>query len=290
MTILIGLAPDERGTAALLLGAMAARSLQDDVIVASITPKPWPEVLDADREYVELQRTRAEAALERAAEVVGADLEVRYLIESARSVASGLVDIARACSPSAVVLGSSARGVDGLVSLGGVASRLLHSLEVPVLIAPQGYHAAPGARIRRVTVAFGRGDRDSGLLTSAAAQAQQAGVGLRVVCFAVRPMSAATGSIEPDVEDLVVGEWVEALRAEIEPALTAAGVDPATTPVVVGEGGTWEQAIAAVEWAPNDLLAVGASTSTVSSFLLGSHASKIVRNAPLPVLVLARRG
>lgn len=288
MTVLIGLTPNERGAGALQLGAMAARSLQDDVVVASITARPWPEVFDADREYLDVQRTQAEAALERARETIGGDLEVRYVVESGRSVASGLIEVARDCAAGVVVLGSASQGVDGLISLGSVANRLLHTLDVPILIAPTNYHTASDARVRRVTVAFGRGDRDSGLLTSAAAQAERAGVQLRVACFAVRPMSAAGGSIEPDVENLVVDEWVEVLRAEIEPALAAAGVDPEATPVVVGEGGTWEQAITAVDWAPNELLAVGASTSGVGRFLLGSHASKIVRNAPLPVLVLAR--
>lgn len=288
MTVLIGLTPSERGAGALALGAMAARSLHDDLVVASITARPWPEVFGADREFLDIQRAQAEAALQRAGASIGADLDVRYVVESASSVASGLVDVARGCDASVVVLGSSSQALDGLIGLGGIAHRVLQSLDAPLLIAPKQYHAAPDAQVRRVTVAFGRGDRDSGLLTSAAAQARRAGVQLRVACFAVRPMTAARGSIEPDVEDLVVEEWIDSLRADIEPALVEAGIDPADTPVVVGAGGSWEQAIAALDWAPNELLAVGASTSGVSRLLLGSHASKIVRNAPLPVLVLAR--
>ncbi|MFT3860145.1 universal stress protein [Micropruina sp.] len=288
MTVLIGLTPNERGAGALALGAMAARSLHDDLVVASITAKPWPEVFGADREYLDLQRAQAEAALQQAGASIGNDLDVRYVVESGRSVASGLVEVARDCAASVVVLGSSSQGVDGLISLGGVASRLLNSLDVPVLIAPTNYHAAPDARVRRVSVGFGRGDRDSGLLTSAAVQAAKAGVQLRVACFAVRPMNAATGSIEADTEDLVVQEWIDGLRGDIEPALVEAVADPADVPIVVGVGGSWEQAITALEWAPNELLAVGASTSGVSRLLLGSHASKIVRNAPLPVLVLPR--
>jgi nucleotide-binding universal stress UspA family protein len=36
------------------------------------------------------------------------------------------------------------------------------------------------------------------------------------------------------------------------------------------------------------VLAVGTSSSAVSRFFLGSHASKIVRNAPVPVFLLPR--
>jgi nucleotide-binding universal stress UspA family protein len=36
------------------------------------------------------------------------------------------------------------------------------------------------------------------------------------------------------------------------------------------------------------VLVVGSSTSPFSRFLLGSHASKIVRSSPVPVLVVPR--
>ena len=37
------------------------------------------------------------------------------------------------------------------------------------------------------------------------------------------------------------------------------------------------------------ILAVGANSSAVSRFFLGSHASKIVRSAPVPVTLVPRR-
>jgi len=41
-TILIGLAPGDRGGAASHLGAMIARSTDSPLVVAAITPVPWP--------------------------------------------------------------------------------------------------------------------------------------------------------------------------------------------------------------------------------------------------------
>ena len=56
-TILIGLAPGDRGEAASHLGAMIARSTDSPLVVAAITPVPWPpSPFLGDEEYLALQR------------------------------------------------------------------------------------------------------------------------------------------------------------------------------------------------------------------------------------------
>ena len=42
MTIVIGLAPNERGAAAVHLGSMLSRSVRDDLVVVTVVPTPWP--------------------------------------------------------------------------------------------------------------------------------------------------------------------------------------------------------------------------------------------------------
>ena len=55
MTIVIGLAPNERGAAAVHLGSMLARSISDDVVVATVVPTPWPPHPDRlDDDYLAL--------------------------------------------------------------------------------------------------------------------------------------------------------------------------------------------------------------------------------------------
>jgi nucleotide-binding universal stress UspA family protein len=189
-----------------------------------------------------------------------------------------------------VALGSSSAGVLGVVSLGGIAERILHSADIPVTLAPRGFDTGTThARISRITVAFGRADKDSDLLVTAAARAAAIGATLRVACFAVRPLTAAAGSIEPAAEDLVVGEWATGLENDVREALRARD-DGTATPVevVVGQGGTWAGALSDVPWGSGEVLAVGTSSSSVSRFFLGSHASKIVRNAPVPVYLWPR--
>ena len=224
----------------------------------------------------------ARQALAGVAESVGSDLVVRGRLHRARSVASGLLEVVAEESASSVVLGSAGAGLLGQVTLGGIAERILHSSEVPVTLAPAGFRTAPGARVARVTVAYGRVDRNGDLLASARSAADRIGATLRVACFAVRPPDARGGSIERGAEDLVVAEWRRAVVAEI--AETAgAGLE-----TVVGQGSSWAEAVADVSWTDGDVLAVGASSSPVSRFFLGSHASKILRSSPVPVTLVPR--
>jgi nucleotide-binding universal stress UspA family protein len=236
VTVVVGLAPGDRGDAAARLGVMLANAAGDDLLVAAVAPRPWPPNLQ-DEEFVDTQEKLANEALARAGEVVPSHIPASFTVRPARSVATGLIEVVQANSASVVVLGSSPRGVLGLVSLGGVAERLLHSVETSVCIAPRGFDSYPTARLTRVTVGFGRADHDSGLLDAAAHRADELGLRLRVACFAVRPSTAAGGTIEQSAEGLVVEEWAERLRAETVASLRSAGHDPARVEVVVGRGG-----------------------------------------------------
>jgi nucleotide-binding universal stress UspA family protein len=289
MPIVISIAPGEQGESVAHLGGMLGRSFESDLVVVAVTPTPWPpSPYGADHEFGPQQRKAASEALDRARVIIGPDIAAEYLVETARSVSAGVSDVARRRSASIVVLGSTARGLVGRVSLGSVAGRLLHSLEIPVCIAPNGFTTVSAGRVERITVGFGRGDRDSDLLHVTAARAKQLGVPVRIACFAVRPSTALTGTTPPDAEDLVVAEWAENLRSDIGRIVVSAGLDPKLVPIVVAEGGSWPEVVSDIGWAPGDILAIGASTSGVSRLFLGSHASKIVRSAAAPVLIVAR--
>ena len=291
MTIVIGLAPNERGAAAVHLGSMLARSASDDVVVATVVPTPWPpNQYRVDDEYLALQEKAAEEALAVARTQIGPDLSVQLVTHHARSVSSGLLDVARERNATLVALGSSSGGVLGLVSLGGVAERILHSSDIPVTLAPKGFDTGRvNARVARITVAFGRADKDSDLLLTAASVAKDIGATLRVACFAVRPMTAASTSLEPRAEDLVVQEWVRHVESDIDAALSSGDGSVATrVELVVGQGASWADALSDITWQDGEVLAIGTSSSAISRFFLGSHASKIVRNSPVPVFLLPR--
>jgi nucleotide-binding universal stress UspA family protein len=287
MTIVIGLPPHERGDAAARIGVMLAAAGGEDLLVVVVAPNPWPSTAPLDDEYRAAQEKIVNQSLDRAREIIKDQVPVTYIVESARSVATGLIQVAQKHDASTIVLGSSARGVAGVVSLGGVAERILHSLDIPICFAPAGYSGTSNARLTRITVGFGRADHDSGLLASAAARADELHLRVRVACFAVRP-AIAHGTIEKSAEGLVVGEWADKVRFDINHSLRSTGFDPNRAETVIGTGLSWGDAIAAIKWDPGDLLIIGASASAVSRFFLGSHASKIVRNSPVPVMILAR--
>ena len=285
MTVLVALTPGERGWAALHLGAVLARSAHERIVVAAVVPTPWPpSPFLGEAEYLAHVEHAAEQALARARSQLGAGAEAEFVLQHARSVAAGLLEVIADHDADLVVLGSSSEGLLGRVGLGSVAHRVLHGTSVPVVLAPRGFPASD-VRITRVTAAFGPRDGDSDLLLRARTVAESYAATLRIASFAIRPTSAFVGSIEGSADDLVVGKWAEQIGGMVSAALARSpggSVAPAVE-TVIGQGYSWPEAIGAVSWANGDLLVVGSSGSTMSNFLLGSHASKIVRNSPVPV-------
>jgi nucleotide-binding universal stress UspA family protein len=111
-------------------------------------------------------------------------------------------------------------------------------------------------------------------------------------------MADYVGAVEPGNEQLVVGQWMKRLEDDIAAALAAATYQPqhaegqtatvTRVETVLGQGGSWAEALHDVAWNDGDLLVVGTSTGPFSRFFLGSHAAKIVRNSPVPVMLLPR--
>jgi nucleotide-binding universal stress UspA family protein len=301
MTILIGLAPGQKDDAAVHLGGMLARSIGEDVIVLAVVPAPWPpDPYQADKEYLAHLEARADRALARARTNLEASVRnVECLLLRAESVAAGLLRIIEEGQVSSVALGSSSAGLLGRVMLGGVAERILHATDLPVTVAPRAFHEGKATRVSQVSVAFGRADHDGGLLARAASTAHTMSAPMRVVCFAVRPMPEYVGALESSNEQLVVGEWMKRLRDDIAAALAAATQQPehvggrtataTRVQTVLGQGGSWAEALNDVAWSDGDLLVVGTSHGPLSRFFLGSHAAKIIRNSPVPVMLLPRR-
>jgi nucleotide-binding universal stress UspA family protein len=206
MTVVVGLSPGDRAQPAVSLGAMLARSVNQRLVVTAVVPEPWPpHPLRIDEEFLAYQASMAEKALAEAQPHVGNCRAVDYVLRRARSVSSGLLDVAEENEASYVVLGSSRNGALNRVAIGGIADRILHSAGVPVVVAPRDFTFRPGNRLSRITVAFGRGDGDSDLLARARDRAMSVGAHLRVACFAVEPLAplATLGGAAAEAETLV---------------------------------------------------------------------------------------
>lgn len=293
MTIVVGLPRDDRATTALHLGGLLARSLGEDMVVATVVPPPWPPGLGrVDAEYQDYLDRDAEQALDRARELAEPGVATEYLVVRARSTAHGLVELAEQHDASMIALGSSDAGVLGRVAFGSVAERLLHTSPVPVALAPRGFRGRADATVRRVTAAFGAAEGDEELVLAAAGVAARVGAALRVASFAVRPRTPLTAGVGSRAEDAVLTEWSGEVSRAQEAVLDQVGALPATPPAsgsVIGHGTDWATAISGLGWDDGDLLTVGSSSAgPLARVFIGSRSSKIVRHSPVPVVVVPR--
>jgi nucleotide-binding universal stress UspA family protein len=293
MTIVVGYAPDGRGRAVLHLAAVLARSSGDDLLLCAVVPQPWPpSPARVDAEYQAHLDATAGDALEQARARLPADLSTALLVHHARSVPAGIIEVAEQHDAPVIVVGSSAEGGAGYVSLGSASSRLLHSSPIPVALAPRGFRARSEERLRRVTAAFGGAPGGDDLVVAATAVAGRLGATLRLASFAVRARAPITAGVGRGPEETVVEQWVQEIRAAGKEALERVShlADaPARLDAVVGRGETWDEALEDIEWDDGDVLVVGSSSiGPIARVFLGSRATKIVRHSPVPVVVVPR--
>ena len=293
MTIVVGVSPEQRTEAVLHLAGMLARSLDTDALLCAVVPAPWPpSAARVDAEYRTYLAGAATDALEEARQRLSADVPAGVLVHHARSAPAGLLEVAERHDASLVVVGSSTAGPLGQVTLGSVNSSLLHSSPIPVALATRGYRCKPVTGVTRATAAFSGTPDGRELVVAAAGVAARFGVSLRVASFAVQARPPYTSGVGREAAGSLRSEWLEAIRAEVSQALEQVEqlpLVPHELEAVVGSGETWEDALEDVEWDDGDVLVVGSSSAgRISRVFLGSHATKIVRHSPVPVIVVPR--
>jgi nucleotide-binding universal stress UspA family protein len=289
MTILVGYPLKRRAKAVLSLAGMLARTGGQDLVVCIVIPAPWmPGLSRADQGYRAYIDELVDNAIAQAREDMPADVSAQFTTIQSKSAPNGLLESALQHDASVIVTGSSDSGQFGYISLSSVADRLLHSSHVPVAVAPRGFRAS-GSKIKRITLAFTGGSQSSLMLVSARALAAEYGCELRLASFAVHLSPPETARFR-DEHGAVLAEWTEDIYAAAEKALAPAGGEQATRPdIVIGHGRDWDEAFESIEWEPGEVLVIGSSeTGPVARVFLGSRATKIVRHAPVPVIVVPR--
>jgi nucleotide-binding universal stress UspA family protein len=291
MTIVAGFSSSRQGAAPLNLAAQISRWTGDKMVAAAIVERPWPAKDDpVEQEYLRHVTSQASRSLDRVVSQLPGDLDIPTVVHQSTSIPTGLLELAAAHNARIVVVGSSSSGLLGRVALGSVTERLVHTAAVPVAIAPRGYPLGPDP-IRRLTAAYG-GEADiNGLVPAAAELATQWPVQLRIVSFTVRPVRMFGGSIESSAEDLVIQQWSRRTFDDIAKQLNAVR-DRISVPdvdVVVGTGHDWREAVEDVPWESGDMLLLGSGAAGQTAHVfLGSAASKILRHAPVPVMIVPR--
>jgi nucleotide-binding universal stress UspA family protein len=184
---------------------------------------------------------------------------------------------------SLIVVGSAHRGTIGRVLAGDVTMGTLHGAECPVMVAPHGF-ATHGADLATIGVGFDGSPESRAAAELARDLATTAAAQLKVIrVLEPMPPGGPTLAYHDD--------WAERdaeRRAEAQEGLDAmlgelGGI--ATGEIVIGNPAT-ELAYAGNEL---DLLVTGArGYGPVRRLMLGSTSTRLVREAPCPVLVLTR--
>ena len=291
MTILAGFSSSRQGGAPLNLAVQLARTTGEKVIAAVIIERALPPGIDPiEDEFQQHVATQATAALDRVTDRVRDNSDISVVVHQSTSIPKGLMELVDHHHADLVVVGSSSSGLLGKVALGSVTDRLVHTAAVPVAIAPRGYPSSP-LPIQRLTAAYGGAADAVGLIATTADLAKRWSARMRIASFTVRPLRMFGGTIEPSAEDLVVRQWT---RQTMDAALKQLNEARATVSipdvdVVVGAGTDWREAVDGITWESGDMLLLGSGAAgPMAQVFLGSVAAKIIRHAPVPVMIMPR--
>jgi nucleotide-binding universal stress UspA family protein len=292
MTIIAGFSSSRQGSAPLNLATQIAHTTGEKIIAAAIVERPLPAGVDPiEDEYRGYLASRASASLGRVVDQVRGELDISVRVHQSSSISNGLMELAGQHSADVVVVGSSSSGLLGRIALGSVTDRLVHTSKVPVALAPRGYPSSP-VPIQRLTAAYGGAADAVGLIATSAELANQWKVRLRIASFTVRPSTMFGGSMERSPEELVVQQWMskttEAAAKQLDDARAKLSIPDVD--VVIGTGTEWREAVDDIAWETGDVLLLGSGAAgPMAQVFLGSAASKILRHAPVPVMIVPKR-
>lgn len=281
--IVVGYTATPAGEDAVALGARLASASGSQLDLVVVLPADDRSVITPpDASYDRYLRGQAEAWLDQARDLVPDGVTARPHVRLADSFAEGLVSAADEFGASHIVVGAANGGLRGRHRLGSVATELLHSSDVPVVLAPEGSRRVDRATgITRITAAVGTRPGADALLAEATSLAAATGAQLRLLSLVTvdLPASVDTGVIK------VAG------AAHADQVLTRArkALADADAEVVVGQGDSIEDAVSHLVWEPGELAVVGSSRlAQPRRLFLGSTAAKMLHELPVPMIVVPR--
>ena len=285
MKIVVGVQPDEQGDDALACAEAMARSMRADLVLAHVYPTPWrgQDAGAVDKEWRTYLVEQARSSLLRAERRLPGGVAHELSVHAHTSTGRGLAEVAEEVGGSLIVIGPAPGGEPGRLHGGSTSDQLLHGASVPVLLVPAGYGASPRRVVpSRVTVAYQRSLDSAEALRASAQLCRRTGAPLRLVTLVLHPPR-----VLPSFEHAL-----DELRADARHWLDEALVEaPLSTRLSaeIAEGEDFEEAMAAVDCEPDELLVCGSGTAgPLRRVFLGDTAQKILRAATVPVLVVPR--
>lgn len=300
--ILVGYRERDQGDDAVALAADLARLTGASVVVATVVPAVWLEHFGAHtgRPIVHTgARERAAAALDGVVAELGATLapgRVERRLEASSSPAFGLYDLAEAEHADLVVLGSSHRGAVGRATLGRTADRVLHGAPCAVAVAPAGYARQARGALANVAAAYDGSPEARLALHDAHALALRGDGRLRILTVLAHvPPVIELWEALPGLEDQERIERDAALERQEQVAASAVDAAiveldarvPVETHVLRGED--VPTALLDAVGGDTELLVLGSrGYGPLRRTLLGSVSVAVMRESPVPVIVVPR--
>jgi nucleotide-binding universal stress UspA family protein len=246
----------------------------------SETPPVYPKVVVGylDNERGEDARVLAERVVERD----GGELKIIHVEKGSPSDA--LQALAEKGEADLIVLGSTHHAHLGSVSPGSVAEHLLHGARCRLVIAPKGYGQADHSqdRLRVAAVGFNGMAESFAALDEAARLATKFGGSLRVIGVATPVPATGAGAAAQ-----AGAEAGPDFQTQLNDAV--AGLPPELRALAVFERGDPVQKLLEAAEMGVDLLLLGSrGFGPVMRLLIGSVSSRVIREAPCPVLVVPR--
>ena len=283
--IVVGYIANDSGADALALGMRLARASDAILDVMMVLPsEAHNSTVPTDTGYERYLKGQSREWLAEASESlddedVTQSLHVRY----AESFAEGLIAAAHEFGASLIVVGAARGGLLGRSRIGSVANELLHSSDVPVALAPAGSRNVPASQgVTRLTVAIGTRPGADALLEASVQLATSTRAPLRLVSLV--PIDLPAGLDEGLVEltgTVHADEVLHTARRELPASLDATAI--------AATGATIEEAVRALDWHDGELVLVGSSRLAAPRHLfLGSTAAKMLRELPVPMIVVPR--
>ncbi|HYJ50750.1 MAG TPA: universal stress protein [Microbacterium sp.] len=282
--IVVGYTATEAGADAVALGARLAAASGSTLDIVVVLPGEDRSVITPpDASYDRYLNEQATAWLQEATasipDAVPTSTNVRY----ADSFAEGLVAAAEEFGASHIVVGAANGGLRGRHRLGSVATELLHSSHVPVVLAPEGSRRIePATGVTRITAAIGTRPGAHALLDEATSLAADTGAELRLLSLVTVDLPA---SVDTGVIRIAGAAHADQVLAQARAGLPGNG----DTEVIVGRGDSIEDAVSHLSWEPGEVAIVGSSRlAQPRRLFLGSTAAKMLHELPVPMIVVPR--
>jgi nucleotide-binding universal stress UspA family protein len=289
MKYLVAYSADKGGQDALVLGMMLSRRDKAKMVVCLILPKTWgyPSMARVDAEYAAFLDKHAEKAMAKAKSLVGDKLNAQFITRSHASAEQGIAATAEDLGADMIVLGSSRSASTGKFLEGSVTRHLLHVSKLPVALAPRGFDPGSKTVLNRLTCAYAATPRSRETVEYCLGFSRKYKVPLRLATFVVRDKQMYPTGAGYKVENLVANQWKSQATAA-QKALLAEIAGDVPVKTAIGDGANWKAAVSSIGWKPGEVMVVGSGRGPLAQVFLGSNGNRIIRNAPVPMIVVPR--